>query len=90
MHFISLLSVTFLKCVHILVGSGAGGSTVAGRLAESKFSVLLLESGGFPREGYDVPAFAPRFLSDSGVTFHYKNVPQKHAALLNNGVSRKG
>lgn len=68
------------------MGSGAGGSTV-GRLAENKFSVLLIESGGKPREGYDVPALAPRFLSDSGVTFRYKSIPQKHAALLHDGVT---
>src|SRR3954465_4655146 len=57
----------------IVVGSGAGGGTVAARLAESGFKVLLLEAGGDPRtlqgagpqnadrnalpEDYDVPAF---------------------------------
>lgn len=59
---------------------------MAGRLAENNFSVLLLEMGGYPREGYDVPAFAPRFFSDSQVTFHYASVPQRHAALQQNGV----
>jgi choline dehydrogenase-like flavoprotein len=53
----------------IVVGSGAGGGTVAARLAESGRRVLLLEAGGDPREGagggrtsaddYDVPAFHP-------------------------------
>jgi choline dehydrogenase-like flavoprotein len=58
---------------YIVVGSGAGGGTVAARLAESGFRVLLLEAGGDPRqlegsdpqnpgtnalpEDYDVPAF---------------------------------
>ena len=58
---------------YIVVGSGAGGGTVAARLAESGFSVLLLEAGGDPRtmigstpqtpganslpDDYDVPAF---------------------------------
>src|SRR5207342_3384906 len=58
---------------YIVVGSGAGGCTVAARLAESGFRVLLLEAGGDPRklqggdpqgpdrnalpEDYDVPAF---------------------------------
>jgi choline dehydrogenase-like flavoprotein len=57
----------------IVVGSGAGGGTVAARLAELGFRVLLLEAGGDPRklqgadpqnpgknalpEDYDVPAF---------------------------------
>ena len=60
---------------YIVVGSGAGGGTVAARLAESGFRVLLLEAGGDPRqlegsdpqgagrnalpEDYDVPAFHP-------------------------------
>jgi choline dehydrogenase-like flavoprotein len=58
---------------YIVVGSGAGGGTVAARLAESGFRVLLLEAGGDPRklqgadpqnpgknalpEDYDIPAF---------------------------------
>jgi choline dehydrogenase-like flavoprotein len=58
---------------YIVVGSGAGGGTVAARLAEGGFTVLLLEAGGDPRtmvgatpntpgvntlpDDYDVPAF---------------------------------
>src|SRR6478609_5024783 len=34
---------------YIVVGSGAGGGTLAARLAESGFRVLLLEAGGDPR-----------------------------------------
>ena len=60
-------------CEYIVVGSGAGGGTVAARLAESGRNVILLEAGGDPRDlhgadpldskpdrlpsDYDVPAF---------------------------------
>jgi len=61
-------------CEYIVVGSGAGGGTLAARLAEAGRTVILLEAGGDPRklcgqnpmgrgvslpEDYDVPAFHP-------------------------------
>jgi choline dehydrogenase len=60
-------------CEYVIVGSGAGGGTLAARLAESGRTVVLLEAGGDPRQlaggdpidpdgnrlpdDYDVPAF---------------------------------
>lgn len=66
-------SVDGLSAEYIVVGSGAGGGTLASRLAEAGHSVLLLEAGADPRNSaeqaepvaasggipneYDVPVF---------------------------------
>jgi len=57
---------------YVVVGSGAGGGTVAARLAEEGMTVLVLEAGADPAalkagglpEDYEVPAFHP-FASEN-------------------------
>ena len=54
-----------LEWDYVIVGSGAGGGTLAARLVEAGMRVFLLEAGGDPRasdatrmpDDYDVPAF---------------------------------
>lgn len=71
----------------IVVGSGAGGGTVAARLAEDGFSVILLEAGGDPRtsigstpqtrginslpDDYDVPAFHALSTENDGICWDF-------------------
>ena len=45
----------------VVVGSGSGGSTVAGRLADAGHSVLLIEAGGPSHFLQGIPAFAIGF-----------------------------
>jgi choline dehydrogenase len=62
-----MAAVDDADCDYVVIGSGAGGGTVAARLAEAGAHVVLLEAGGDPRrqpaiglpEDYDVPAFHP-------------------------------
>lgn len=74
-------------CEYIVVGSGAGGGTVASRLALAGRSVILLEAGGDPRKlkggdpiqpdanrlpaDYDVPAFHAFASENSAIKWDF-------------------
>lgn len=64
---------------YVVVGSGAGGGTLAARLAESRKRVLVLEAGADPGaiggeglpQNYEVPAFHPFASEDPQLSWNF-------------------
>jgi choline dehydrogenase len=70
-----LASQSGLEADYVVVGSGAGGGTVAARLAETGFSIIVLEAGGDPvadaSANYSVPAFHPFATEDAAMRWDF-------------------
>jgi choline dehydrogenase len=76
-----------LRADYVVVGSGAGGGTVAARLVEAGYSVVVLEAGGDPEritgsdplhpgidtypEDYEVPAFHPLATENDAIRWDF-------------------
>jgi choline dehydrogenase-like flavoprotein len=69
-------------CEYVVVGSGAGGGTLAARLAEEGRRVVLLEAGGDPRQLHGGDAVGP---SGSRLPEDY-DVPCFHAFATENAA----
>lgn len=65
---------------YVVVGSGAGGGTLAARLAEAGMRVFLVEAGGDPcsthapclPEDYDVPGFHPFANENAAMSWSFE------------------
>lgn len=69
----------------MVIGGGSAGATVASRLSEeSRFSVLLLESGMDEPTGTQIPSFFFNFLG-SEIDWSYKTESEDEACLNKEG-----
>ncbi|XP_043515903.1 glucose dehydrogenase [FAD, quinone]-like [Frieseomelitta varia] len=69
----------------IVVGAGAGGAAVAGRLSEvEKWKVLLIEAGPDEPAGAEIPANLLLYLGGE-LDWNYETSDEKHACLSQGG-----
>ena len=69
-----------LEWDYVIVGSGAGGGTLAARLVEAGMRVFLLEAGGDPRtaqaprlpDDYDVPGFHAFACENDAMSWNFQ------------------
>ena len=73
----------------IVIGGGTGGGTIAGRLAEQNFSVLLLEAGGTPIPQAEVPAFIYPVGYAPDINYFFRTLPSPDAGQDGGGVRPK-
>ncbi|OWR55602.1 glucose dehydrogenase, partial [Danaus plexippus plexippus] len=69
---------------YIIVGSGTAGSLIAHRLAETNYTYIVIEAGGFGHHFHDIPAFGPLLLG-SHFDWGFETVPQDNACLAMDG-----
>ena len=68
----------------VVIGGGAAGSVVAGRLSENPaWKVLLIEAGNDEPPGTQVPSMLGNFLRKPDLDWGYKTEPQEFACLGN-------
>lgn len=68
----------------VVIGSGSGGSTAAGRLAEVHgWKVLLIEAGGDEPAGAQVPSMVISYHGNEYMDWNYKTEPEANACLGN-------
>lgn len=68
----------YLDCDTVVVGSGAGGATIAATLAEAGHDVIVLEEGGlFTTDAYssNIPDMMGKMMRDGGTTVIFGRSP---------------
>ena len=73
----------------IVVGAGSGGSTVAGRLVEHGYKVLLVEAGPPKHYLQSIPGLHTSFIVNSPYVWNYMAGPHEHMCKTCRGRKTK-